>query len=89
MERWDDVRPLTDGEIEAIMATDFTYSDLDGVRVTAALHEGFSDIPADITLSVGFGETCCNGLVLPPDAARELAWTLLKAADVLDNQQGR
>jgi len=86
MESSDDLRPLSDEEIEQIMATEFTHATEDGVRVYAALHPGFNGIPPDLTLSICFGETCCNGLVLPPDAARELAWTLLRAAEIIEKR---
>jgi hypothetical protein len=94
-ERDDDIRPLSDEEIDQIVSgTDFTYTDhQQGVRVSTALHKGFAGdplVPWDMTLSIGAASKCSSGvyasLVLPAEAARELARTLLRAADMLDRR---
>jgi hypothetical protein len=85
----DETRPLSDGEIESIMSpTEFLHYPADGTYVMASLHPGFDDIPADITLSIGYGMSCCAGVTLEVEAARELARTLLRAADVLEAKAG-
>jgi hypothetical protein len=86
MENSDNVRPLSDKEIEQLLgSTEYTHYPAEGVYVMAALHPGFDDIPADLTLSIGYGLSCCSDVTLEPDAARELAWTLLRAADALES----
>lgn len=86
-----EIQPLDDEQIAEILdSTSFTHIDPQGVRVDVALHKGFAGIPGvpwEMTLSIGFAANCCNALVLPASAARELAAVLVRAADMLDARE--